>query len=115
MVTDEEPDEWTKMRRKKWRERFIVAGVLVGLFAILLVYSALTMKSVHTGEACKEPKDCTDARGVCLVGAKSVCSTYCDGPKDTHCPNHGTCEMSDVLDEKGSSNGYEKVFVCQPE
>src|SRR6478736_957487 len=79
-----------RIRRERWRRRFIVMGVVVACLAVLGVYAALTVKPIaKIGATCggADKIEC-EPHAWCWTehGSTGRCLMACAPRIDDHCP-----------------------------
>jgi len=114
---DESAEEYgARIRRARWKRRFVTLGVIVACVGGLLIYAALTLKPVaKVGETCGGADEIKCApHAWCWAEGKAdgVCLEACAPNIDEHCPPRTTCELFDTVGKEGSWNG--RAFACKP-
>ena len=112
---DETAEQYAqRIRRARWRRRFVIFGVIVAAVGVLTIYAALTAKPIaKVGDACGGPDhiECT-GHAWCWT-ERGVCLEACAPRIDEHCPPGTSCEMFDTIGTSGSWNGG-RAFACKP-
>jgi hypothetical protein len=114
---DESAEDYARrIRRDRWRRRFIVIGVILLCVGALAIYAALTVKPIaKVGQPCggTDKIEC-EPHAWCLVegGGTGKCLEACAPRVDDHCPAGTSCELFDTVGQSGSWNG--RAFACKP-
>jgi hypothetical protein len=114
---DETAEEYARrIRRERWRRRFIVMGVVALCIAALGIYAAMTVKPIaKIGESCggADKIEC-ESHAWCWAerGDTGTCLKACAPNIDDKCPAGTSCELFDTVGASGSWNG--RTFACRP-
>ena len=113
---DESEDDYRRrVRRTKWRNRLVTAGIVLVVIACLVVYAALTTKPMASvGEQCGPEAECIPGAW-CLTGEndRGVCVASCEPNTKNACPSGMTCKLFSVIEKKGADRGA-KTYACEP-
>ena len=113
---DESAEDYARrIRRGRWRRRFLVIGVLSLCIGVLAIYVALTARPLaKVGEMCGgfDKIECEPHAWCWRQDTTGRCLEACAPKLDDHCPAGTSCLMFDTVGEAGSWNG--RAFACKP-